>query len=226
MNRKMGRSELMQLITAWLTGFFSGFLVSIPIGPINVTIINEGVQRGFLRAWVVGLGAMSMDMVYCGIGLAGSSSLFDTRLLRATMELVSFLLVLYLGLKYLRAVSLQATSKSAERIEHRLQPHTAYMTGLVRVLGNPGALLLWITLSTIFISHEWVAPNWASRSLCILGVGLGVSSWVTLLSYGASRGHRRISTSTLLRLSRISGACLLTISLVIAVRLVRLLAHH
>ena len=39
------------------TGFASGFLVSIPVGPINISIVNEGARRGFGWAFLIGLGA-------------------------------------------------------------------------------------------------------------------------------------------------------------------------
>lgn len=32
---------------AGLTGFISGLLLSVPVGPINLTLINEGARRGF-----------------------------------------------------------------------------------------------------------------------------------------------------------------------------------
>ena len=44
-----------------------------------------------------------MEVIYCAIAFAGFSHLFDSRVVKATMELVSFLLMLFLGVKYLLA---------------------------------------------------------------------------------------------------------------------------
>src|SRR5919198_2168126 len=107
------------------TGFAWGFLVSIPVGPINISIVNEGARRGFDWACLIGLGATVMEVIYCAIAFAGFTRLFDLRWIKATMELVSFLLMLFLGVKYLLAHSLPATTKSVESIEHRFHPHTA-----------------------------------------------------------------------------------------------------
>lgn len=38
--------ELPPILLAGLTGFISGFLLCIPVGPINLTIINEGRAAG------------------------------------------------------------------------------------------------------------------------------------------------------------------------------------
>ena len=213
------------LVTAF-TGFVSGFLVSIPVGPINISIVNEGAQRGFVWAFLIGLGATIMEVIYCAIAFAGFTHLFDSRVVKATMELVSFLLMLFLGVKYLLAHSLPATTRSVESFEHRLHPHTAFWTGFVRCLGNPGVLLFWITISATFISHDWMDDTWQSKGACLLGVTLGCFSWFTLLSSLVSRGHGRFSTSTLVRMSQFSGASLLIVSLVMGGRLVKLLAHR
>ena len=213
-------------LVAVFTGFVSGFLVSIPVGPINISIVNEGARRGFVWAFLIGLGATIMEVIYCAIAFAGFTHLFDSRVVKATMELVSFLLMLFLGVKYLIAHSLPATTRSVESIEHRLHPHTAFWTGLVRCLGNPGVLLFWITISATFISHDWMDDTWQSKGMCLLGVTLGCFSWFTLLSFLVSRGHGRFSTNTLLRMSQFSGASLLIVSLVMGGRLVKLLAHR
>ncbi len=208
------------------TGFASGFLVSIPVGPINISIVNEGARRGFGWAFLIGLGATLMEVNYCAVAFAGFTHLFDSRWIKATMELVSFLLMLFLGVKYLLAHSLPATSKSIETVEHRFHPHTAFWTGFVRCLGNPNVLLFWITISATFISHEWMDDTWRSKGACLGGVALGSLLWFTLLSYLVSRGHGKFSTNTLLRMSQFSGGSALVVAIVTGVELVRLLAHH
>jgi len=219
-------AHLAEYLVAAFTGFVSGFLVSIPVGPINISIVNEGARRGFGWAFLIGLGATIMEVIYCAIAFAGFTHLFDSRVVKATMELVSFLLMLFLGVKYLLAHSLPATTRSVESIEHRLHPHTAFWTGFVRCLGNPGVLLFWITISATFISHDLMDNTWPSKGVCLLGVTFGCFSWFTLLSFLVSRGHGRFSTNTLLRMSQFSGASLLIVSLVMGGRLVKLLAHR
>jgi threonine/homoserine/homoserine lactone efflux protein len=213
-------SEMWSLFFAWLVGSVSGFFVSIPVGPINITIVNEGARRGFGWGFWIGMGAVVMEVIYCAVAFAGFSGLFASELLRAIMQLTSFLLMLFLGVKYLFLRSLPATLKSVEIVEHRLHPHTAFMTGFVRVLGNPGVLLFWVTLSATFIAHEWMDDTWPSKLACITGVGTGALAWFVLLSFAVSLGHRRFSAQTLVRMSHVSGACLLLAAVVIGGRLV------
>lgn len=219
-------TDVGQLVVAWVVGFISGLLVSIPVGPINITILNEGSRRGFHWALLIGMGSVSMEVIYCTIGFAGFAGLFDSRWLRATMELSTFMLMSYLGLKYMLMRALPQSSRTEAAVEQRLHPHTAFMTGFVRVLGNPNVLLGWITLSATFIAHEWVQTTWTSRLICISGVAVGAMVWFFMLSYLVAKTHGRFSARTLLRMSQLSGASLLLMALVIGGRLVYMLARH
>jgi threonine/homoserine/homoserine lactone efflux protein len=218
--------EVFSALIAGLIGLVGGFLCSIPTGPISITIINEGARRGFRWAAMISLGAIVMDFIYCAAAFAGLSGLFSSHLMRATMELLSFLATLYLGFKYLLVKDLAATTPSVEAVELKLHPHTAFMIGFVRVLGNPAVLLFWVTLSAAFVAHNIVDDTFLSKGMCVLGMSTGALIWFILLAYIISRRHGRFSTKTLVRLSHFSGAALLVVALLIGVRLIKLLSKH
>src|SRR2546425_10324116 len=95
--------ELHPILLAGLTGFVSGLLLSIPVGPVNLTIMNEGARRGFFWALMISLGASVMEVIYCAIAFTGFAQLFDNRILKASMEVFSFAFILFLGAKFLMA---------------------------------------------------------------------------------------------------------------------------
>jgi threonine/homoserine/homoserine lactone efflux protein len=205
------------ILQAALAGLACALIFSsIPVGPVNLTILNEGAQRGFRWAFMIGLGAATMDCTYCAISFTGFSSFFDIKLVRATMQVGSFLFLLYLGFKFLTAQTVKVPTKldhASERIEARLEqklhPHSAFMTGFVRVMGNLGVPLIWIVLTANLMSHEWVANKMGAKVACVAGVASGTVIWFIILSYGVSRSHGRISEQTLLRLQHLSGICLI-----------------
>ena len=204
--------DLPPIVIAALTGFLSGLLLSIPVGPINLTIINEGARRGFKWAALIGLGAVVMEVIYCAIAFTGFSSLFQQGFVKAAMELFSFVFMLFLGVKFLLARSIPSSNKIEERIEEKLHPHSAFMIGFVRVMGNPGVLLFWVILALHFVSREWVEPSGRSKLACILGVAAGTSLWFFGLSYAVSLGHQKFSQRTLLRMEHFSGIGLLVLA--------------
>jgi threonine/homoserine/homoserine lactone efflux protein len=214
--------ELPPILLAALTGLVSGLLLSIPVGPINLTILNEGTRRGFKWAALIGLGATSMEVIYCFIAFTGFASFFTRGYVKAAMELFSFVFMLFIGMKFLLSKSVQALpvhlGAAADRIEVRLQerlhPRSAFMTGLVRVMGNVGVLVFWIILAANFISREWVSPDWPGKLACVAGVAVGTGGWFTGLSWLVSLGHGKLSEKTLLRMEHGSGVGLLLLALI------------
>lgn len=198
----------------------------MPVGPINVTIINEGARRGFKWALMIGLGAVAMETIYCALGFAGFATFFKDQLIKAIMELASFVLMTWLGLKYLRTQSVITHTKGADAMEEKLHPSNALVIGFLRVLGNPAVLVLWVALAGAFTSHEWVDDNWTSRGTFISGVCVGAGLWFIVLSYAVSLKHREFSKQTLVRMAQVSGVFLLGIALILGVRIVMLLARH
>ena len=214
--------ELPPILLAALTGLVSGLLLSIPVGPINLTILNEGTRRGFKWAALIGLGATSMEVIYCFIAFTGFASFFTRGYIKAAMELFSFVFMLFIGMKFLLSKSVQALpvhlGATADRLEVRLQarlhPRSAFMTGLVRVMGNVGVLVFWIILAANFIARDWVTPDWPGKLACVGGVAVGAGLWYTGLGWVGSLGHGKLSAKTLLRMEHYSGACLLILALI------------
>src|SRR5262245_25101536 len=208
------------ILLAVLTGFISGLILSIPVGPINLTIMNEGARNGFRWASMIGLGAVVMEVIYCAIAFTGFASFFSRGYVKAAMELFSFVFMLYLGVKFLLAKSVativnisETTSvleqHLEERIEQKLHPRSAFWTGFVRVMGNTGVLVWWIILAANFISREWVEPNGQGKLACVAGVAAGVGLWFVGLSWAVSLGHKKFDERTLLRVEHFSGVVLL-----------------
>lgn len=209
------------IVRSALTGYFSAFLLAIPVGPVNMTIINEGARRGRKWAVLISLGATLMELIYCFIAFTGMASFIITGpYVEAAMELFSFVFILALGIKFLVAksvsspVHLGATASRIEaRIGEKLHPQTAFMTGFVRVLANPGVMVGWFVLAAKFISYQWVTPDLNGRLACVAGVGLGTVSWFMVLSCQSSRGYGKWSEQTLLRIEHISGLALIIFAL-------------
>lgn len=212
------------LVSAALLGGISGFVASVPGGPVNATILAEGGHKGFRWALFVGMGAVVMEAIYCAIAFAGFDALFGSRLFRATMELVSFLLMLWLGVKYLRGAPMPGEARGVRLMEQRFHPHTGFWTGFVRVLGNPGILLLWITVTAMLLSREWLTDTWPSKRCFVGGVASGALLWFSLLSWGVARRRDSISANALRRLAQFSGLLLLAVAVGVGIRLIGLLA--
>jgi threonine/homoserine/homoserine lactone efflux protein len=226
--------DLPPICSAALAGFLTALIFSsIPVGPINLTILNEGARQGFKWAMLIGLGAATMEVIYCSVAFTGFSSFFAIRTVKAAMELFTFVFLLFIGAKFLAAqtvkvpLKLDAASEKIEaRLDEKIRPRSAFMVGFVRVMGNLGVLLTWIVLAANFMAHDWVADKFAAKAACVVGVALGTSTWFCALSFGVSRGRGQLSEKTLLRLQHISGICLIAVAVFDGAHIVWQLARH
>jgi threonine/homoserine/homoserine lactone efflux protein len=233
--------DLPPTLLAALAGFVTALIFSsIPVGPVNLTIINEGARRGFRWAMLIGLGASTMEVIYCSIAFAGFSSFFDRHLVEAAMKVFTFVFLLFLGTRFLAAKKVAATtqfgSKAEQlegRIEEKLNPHSAFAIGFVRVMGNVGVLLTWLVIAAYLMSHEayfsdqyWVADAFAAKAACVGGVALGTNAWFCGLSFGMSRQHGRFGEKTLLRMQHFSGVCLIAVAIFDGIHIALQLARH
>jgi threonine/homoserine/homoserine lactone efflux protein len=222
------------MLLAVLGGFFCALIFAcIPVGPINLTILNEGAQRGFVWALCIGLGAAMMDAVYCAISFTGLSQFFDHGFVQAFMQVMSFVFLLFLGSKFLLAQSVKvptkldaASEKLGARIEGKIHPHSAFATGFVRVLANLGVLVAWVVLSANLMAQNVVAEGFAPRAACVAGVFTGTATWFLILSFCVSRGHGKFGEKTLLRLQHISGICLIATAFLEGANIAWNLARH
>jgi threonine/homoserine/homoserine lactone efflux protein len=54
------------MIVAIIVGFVTGWLLSMPIGPVNAAAISRTLKYSARYGIAVGIGAALMDMIYCG----------------------------------------------------------------------------------------------------------------------------------------------------------------
>jgi threonine/homoserine/homoserine lactone efflux protein len=213
-------------LLAAVTGFVSGFILSVPVGPVNLTIINEGARRGLLWALLIGFGASAMEVIYCALAFTGFASFFNGIIIKEVMELVSFVFMLYIGIRFLNTRTVPAIAPMEEKIKVRLHPRSAFYVGFVRVMGNPGVFLFWIVLAALFKSRDWVGASWGDVFWCVAGVGAGTSGWFSGLSYAVSRGHGKFTEKTLLRMEHGSGVAMLLLALAQGAYIVLQLVRH
>lgn len=213
-------------LVAILTGFISGFILSVPVGPVNLAIVNEGARRGLIWALLIGYGAVLMEVIYCALAFTGAANFFDGKLIKAILELTTFVFILYLGIRFLTASKVATEGPVGIKLRSKLHPHSAFATGFILVLGNPGVFLFWIFLAATFRAHDWVEATKVGTASCVAGVAGGTSVWFSGLSYAVSRGHGKFTNKTLIMMERVSGICLLVLAFGEGVHIVMQIAEH
>ncbi|HVM62061.1 MAG TPA: LysE family transporter [Verrucomicrobiae bacterium] len=211
--------ENLHLIRSFLAGILCGFVVSVPVGPVNLTVINQALRRGFSAGLLMGLGAICADAVYASLALWGHSSILMTPRIFGIprhsivlgVRIGAVVAIAALGIRYLlfRAERLDASEAAAQRLDERWHHPRSFFLGFALTITNFMLVVVWATLITVLFAHEWVTPRLASRVLCIAGVLLGGAIWFCLVAFFVSRAQRRVTGQTLTMLVRGCGALFL-----------------
>ena len=126
--------EQLHLLQTLVVGIGCGFVVSVPVGPVNLTVVNNALSKGFLSAFLAGLGAIVAESIYAALMLAGHSSLLDQPRVAFAMRIVAVVVIAGMGIRSLLAKPDQVEVQSAvaaERAEDRARTEE-----LLRQLGR------------------------------------------------------------------------------------------
>ena len=86
----------MTLLSTFAAGVVFGLALAAPPGPMNAVIAEESVLRGWGSGFKAGLGAMTADIVFLALALAGAVAVVERApTLRNAMVAVGGLLMLY-----------------------------------------------------------------------------------------------------------------------------------
>jgi len=195
---------------AFIIGTITGIVISIPIGPINVTVISKGFKQGFSNAFAVGLGASAMDFFYCTAAMLGLSAFVHRLEVNIIFQIIGFILLLYLGI---RDVTTKIETFNYENIVPKNGKfHSAFLVGVFMYISNPTLVAFWITLSGIVQSSDSIIRNVGEGILFAVGVGTGTAVWYYSLLKAIFWKRSSFKAETLTLLSKVSGVIMLAFS--------------
>ncbi len=185
--------------------YLIGIAVAAPVGAMGVLCIQRTLARGWRAGFATGLGIASADALYAAcaaFGVAAVSSLLVAW--QTPLRLVGGAVLIYLGVRsILTAPSAGAASSAAEKAAPP-PAGSLYASAVALTLTNPMTIMAF---GAVFASAGLVAsPSGATAATATLGVALGSLSWWTALTSVVAAVRHGFSESTLVWVSRISGA--------------------
>ncbi|MCI6579309.1 MAG: LysE family transporter [Campylobacter sp.] len=184
---------------SFITGILLGLGVAIPIGPLNILIMNYSLSS-FGRGFALGMGAMSADILYFVLLSLGVLVVFDNTWIFKSIAIFGAIFLLYMAWAcYKNASKMLAKISCAERGESLL---ACYLKGLGLNSINPFIVGFWLSLSSVVVS----SANWM---IAALGVLLALFAWVLGLSILTSLARRIISAKAARIFSYVSAVLML-----------------
>lgn len=184
---------------SFITGILLGLGVAIPIGPLNILIMNYSLSS-FGRGFALGMGAMSADILYFVLLSLGVLVVFDNPWIFKSIAIFGAIFLLYMAWTcYKNASKMLAKISNTERGESLL---ACYLKGLGLNSINPFIIGFWLSLSSVVVS----SANWM---IAALGVLLALFAWVLGLSILTSLARRIISAKVARIFSYVSAVLML-----------------
>jgi len=138
--------EATAVLQTFGVGVVFGLALAAPPGPMNAVIAEESVLRGWLAGFTAGLGAMTADLIFFALSLAGVVAFLDgAATLRAVMVGAGGLLMLYFAVGAVREARADFVSgepgPSPDDADAR-----GFTKAFVLALTNPYQILFWLTV--------------------------------------------------------------------------------
>ena len=183
-----------------LKGLLLGWSVAWPPGPINAEMIRRGLERGFLPAWALGLGACSGDFLWAVAVSLGAGALVNLPGVRPALGIVSVALLLFLAWTFGRGAwqawqrsRRPAASGAAVPARRFDSTHGGYLLGLTLALTSPWNIAFWLAV----IGSQAGGARLGARDFLTVAVGvfIAAAAWGLFLC-SAVRAGARFATPT------------------------------
>ncbi|MBZ4687082.1 MAG: hypothetical protein PWQ96_1728 [Clostridia bacterium] len=170
----------------------TGFVVSLPVGPVHILCIRRSLSHGRLSGFVSGLGAATVDGIYAGIS-AGGLSVVRELIIR---EEKFFYLIGGIFLCFLALKTYLSQPYAGEPSDNNRGLVTNYVSTLVLTASNPmlvlgyaavfaGAAIWWYISSGIYsLFRNKLADRlirWVNRISAIVIMLFGLATLARLV---------------------------------------------
>lgn len=195
------------LLRLFFHGLLSGLLVSLPLGPMAILIIQRTANRDFRSGFYTALGVAFTDTFWAL--LAGFSVSFLISFIReyqVIIQIIGALVLFILGLYIFNSHPIQSIRKFKRKGNNHLQD---FLSAILIALSNPLIILAYIALfaSTNLafnIDYLWTPLSFTS------GFFIGAMMWWIAIAATISRFRHHFNLRILWWFNKISGVAIMS----------------
>lgn len=203
------------MLIALSIGLIIGFLSCIPIGPVNVWVVNTLIKRDFNSAFAIALGGCLMDFIYFMVVLTGLSFFNFTPKIILFLKIVGVVFLFLFGLKEIfvktRNFNLDEHSETNKKTLIGF-----FLLGVVIYSSNPALIVSMSGLAAAIKSWNLFDYNLRSYFALSLGISLGSAFWFYLLLSIIKKYENKIPERFYANFSRVCGVLIVVISIYMA----------
>jgi threonine/homoserine/homoserine lactone efflux protein len=200
---------------ALMIGLIIGFLMCIPVGPINVWVVNTLIKHNFRSAFSIALGGSTMDFIYFMVILSGLSLFHFSPTTILTLKVVGVLFLFAFGMKEL-LVKKQNFMLSEDEEKKSPKATGFFFLGVLIYSSNPTLIATMSGLAAVIKSWKLFSYTFFNYFSLSLGLALGSASWFYLLLKIVNKYQNKIPERFFVNFSRVCGVLIVLFSLYMA----------
>lgn len=190
-----------------MQGLLLGFSAAIPLGPINIMIMTAALSS-FLRAFAIGLGAMSADVLYLLLLGFGVLEYLQNKLILKAIGIFGICYLLFISWLIFKGANNQIKlEKTLDKDKTQFAKN--YFKGLFATLSNPYTIGFWLSVATLassFAGYAWVM---------VAGLITAIGLWITLMPLAVFKSSKLISPKIIKHASYLCALGLSIFSLIL-----------
>ena len=194
-----------------LKGFLVGMCASAPIGPIAILVVQKSLSKGHKAGFVSGLGASVVDTLYAFVAIFALA--FAQKLIEQHQNLILLVGGLVLSVVGVSMAFSNPFRKMKKDGKSRVSTKD-FGQAVIMGLSNPMAIFVMFTLFAFFGLADEAPHNWRVAPI-ILSVSLGSVTYWFFMSWLLSRFRKYFRMNAILWVSRITGAIIVIIGIVL-----------
>lgn len=199
------------LLQLFIKGFITGLLVSLPLGPMAILVIQRTANRDFKSGFYSGLGLATTDSFWALI--AGFSVSYIISFLRehqSIIQIIGAVVLFILGLYIFNSHPLDAIKKYKRK---GTSPFQCFASTFLIALSNPLVILAYIAVfagtNVVFDVHHLASPF-----IFTFGFLLGAFSWWLIIVTTVNHFRHHLNLRILWWFNKISGSMVMLFVLV------------
>lgn len=196
-------------------GMLVGLMVSVPLGPMGVLIIQRTLHKGPLSGFVAGMGAASADCFYAMVaafGLGFVMSMVETHEL--LLKIIGGIFLIGLGLKiYFDSPLKQIKLRRSGRVSKKGLLGD-YLSLFFLTVSNPLTIVIFMAVfASMSIFGE--VSSLPKQLLVIIGVLLGGGLWWYTVSMLVNIFRKKFRLRVLITINRVSGIIIASLGAIV-----------
>ena len=201
-------------------GILAGALTGVPIGPVNVAVIDAAYRHTLRRAIAVGLGGACADCLYSALGVLGVTPVLRTYpSVEPILYGVSGIVLLVYGFLTARSQPVQPATASdpPKVVDSAHEMRQGFSVGLLLIVLNPAAIVTWV----VIVGSLWPVSTPLEGVTGAIGVFCGSFGWFALVAYLTQKGKHVLGDKAAW-IPRVVGIALMLYAVYLLARAVKL----